>query len=324
MTLAKDLIYGICREGKTSNKALATYVSGLSSKESKERRIERFYEHTYVDRETFLESIRNIFSSAKFVLSLDRTNWKFGSTYINIFAAFAQNGNEASLINLKMLDNKGGNSKSKDRIDLCQEVINQYGKNSISMLLGDREFFSIEFANYLIDNNIPFAIRLRENLDFVQPYLTRAMKPGRTIKNIVISRDEGRVLMCDLSIKKLKNEWLIIACKDVKNPLKSYRKRWAIECFFKMLKTGGLNLESTKITKSNRLEILILMCSIAYLICSKLGAYIHEKIKSIRWKATTKCYEYSFFRYGMDWLKDRFFNKIEQAIYLLSQVIGDF
>jgi len=71
-----------------------------------------------------------------------------------------------------------------------------------------------------------------------------------------------------------------------------------------MLKTGGLNIESTKMVDPKRIEILFLLCAIAYLICVKIGLHRHQKVKAIRKKAKYKCREYSYFRWGIDWLKE--------------------
>jgi len=71
-----------------------------------------------------------------------------------------------------------------------------------------------------------------------------------------------------------------------------------------MLKTGVLNIESTKMVDPKRIEILFLLCGIAYLICVKMGAYRHQKVRVIRKKIQYKCHEYSYFRWGIDWLKE--------------------
>lgn len=210
-----------------------------------------------------------------------------------------------------MLDNKGGNSKSEDRINLAMEVIQNYGKGSIDNILGDREFFSFKFVTWLTKEDLSYTLRVKENLAFVQPYLKDATKKGVTLKNVVIIKNKEFEISCDLSLKKLQDEYLILVSRKVKKPLEEYKKRWAIERFFKMLKTGGFNLENTKITDSKRLEILFLLCAIAYLICVKMGVYRHQKIKEMRWKPKDNCYEYSYFRWGLNWIKELVFKGAE-------------
>ena len=302
--LAVDLITGIYRSKKVSSSVLAMHVSGAASVSSKQRRIERMYRNNYVEKSFLLDAIQKMFGNGSFILSLDRTNWKFGKKSINALGAFATRGDIGSLIDIKMLDNKGGNSNSDTRIEMVAQVVERYGKDSIESILGDREFFSFDFAIWLDKQDLPYAIRVKENLQFVQPYLKRPTAEGKTYKNIEITDNDGTKIKCDLSIKKLKDEYLIIASRKVANPLEIYRKRWSIERFFKMLKTGGFNLEDSKLTHPNRMETLFLLCSIAYLLCVKTGVYRHNNVTKMRYKKRDNCYEYSYFRWGLNWLQE--------------------
>ena len=96
----------------------------------------------------------------------------------------------------------------------------------------------------------------------------------------------------------------IIVSRNVASPLKAYRKRWDSERFFRMLKTGGFNLEDSKLTHPKRMETLFLFCSIAYLLCVIVGIYRHNNVTKIRFKKRDKCYEYSYFRWGLDWMQE--------------------
>ena len=51
-----------------------------------------------------------------------------------------------------------------------------------------------------------------------------------------------------------------------------YRKRWSIEVFFKQLKTAGFQLESTGISKPERLQMLMAVASVAYVTVLDEGA----------------------------------------------------
>jgi len=317
--LVIDQIYGMTQCRKTSSTALSSYVKGDIDADSKNREIERFRQKGKLRSEDYLEVLRKLFEQGlrgeeeklkkknkgrqKVVLSFDRTNWDYGKTNINAFVAFASGENISAMVALKMLDNKGGNSNSSDRIDLAKEVIQRYGKDRLQMILGDREFFSVKFAGWLLMQGVPFVIRVRENLAFIQEYLKhRIKKEGRTFRNVLIGEYNGCELRCDLSIKKLTDEWLIVASHKVKNPLQAYKKRWRVECFFRTLKTGGFNIEDTKITSPKRLCILFLMCAIAHIVCLAIGIYWHENVKPMRWKPKDECYEFSFFRYGINHL----------------------
>lgn len=319
--LISDLIYGICDSRKVSSGALSAYVSGDAKLDSKHRRIERFYEKGVSDEGLIWQATDKILSNKKVDLSFDRTNWKYGSKHINAFVVYASAGNVAGVVNLKMLDNNGGNSKSIDRIKMAKEVIDRQGKDNINCVLGDREFFSFEFAHWLILKDIPFVLRLRENLEFIQPHLKDATRKKTIIKRVAIPNELGGLSNVDLTIKVLKDEYLILASNKVKQPLSKYKKRWEIERFFRMLKTGGFNLEDSKITLPERIKILFMLCSLAYLICTTIGYYRYVKVEKMRWKKKDRCFEYSYFRWGLDWIKEliilgneRFYSLVSKAL----------
>ena len=62
-----------------------------------------------------------------------------------------------------MLD-KRGNSDTEERIALIQKFIDRFGKSCIAGLLADREFIGQEWLGWLIKEQLPFWIRIKNNL----------------------------------------------------------------------------------------------------------------------------------------------------------------
>ena len=60
--------------------------------------------------------------------------------------------------------NHPGNSSTPHRIGLIQRYLRVFGASSIKALLADREFIGDEWLSYLVESNIPFVIRLREDM----------------------------------------------------------------------------------------------------------------------------------------------------------------
>lgn len=104
----------------------------------------------------------------KLVLSIDRTNWKFGDKNINILMLGVSYKNVAFPIMFKMLD-KSGNSNTSERIALVQGFIDCFGKDCIDCLLADREFVSEQWLNFLNSNSIGYFIRIRNNFKIYCP-----------------------------------------------------------------------------------------------------------------------------------------------------------
>jgi hypothetical protein len=82
---------------------------------------------------------------SKLKLSIDRTEWDFVKTQINILCVIVSIGEMGVPLYFEMLDNKSGNSNYKDRIKLFTKIIETIGKQRIEMLLMDREFIGINW-----------------------------------------------------------------------------------------------------------------------------------------------------------------------------------
>ena len=57
-----------------------------------------------------------------------------------------------------------GNSATAQRIALMERYLRLFGAASIEALMADREFICAEWMEFLIENNISFAIRLKEDM----------------------------------------------------------------------------------------------------------------------------------------------------------------
>ncbi len=98
----------------------------------------------------------------KLTLSIERTNWKFGQTNINIFMLGVVYDGVAFPLLFKMLD-KRGNSKSEERIDLIERFIDLFQTDNIDAIVADREFVGKEWIAYLNRKKINYFIRIQNN-----------------------------------------------------------------------------------------------------------------------------------------------------------------
>lgn len=314
-TIAEMLKAMVLSRSVSSTKC-ANYLTGTSKKASKIKRVERFYSRNYLSPDSAVGLLSSGMKNSRIILSMDRTNWEYGKHHINALVVYGINEESSGMLNLELLNNKGGNSNFADREQVLEPVIKNLSACNISALLGDREFFSFKFVDYLIQKDVPFVIRIKENLKFVQPLIRSLKYTSKTWKNQVIGRFGGKEVRLDLSAKKLKDEYLLTVSYKVSNPLKLYRKRWSIECFFKSIKTAGFNIENTRLRHNNRLRALFLLCGIAYAICTMLGNFRHHKIAPMRFKKTLKCHQFSFFRYGLDWITELIFSNLNCLNYI--------
>ena len=101
-----------------------------------------------------------------FCLAIDRTNWQFGSTDINIFMLAVVHDGVAYPLLFSILPKKD-TSNTKERIELVQRYVRLFGAKSIDCLLADREFVGEHWVKWLNDSGI------RYGLDIVTEFLLR-------------------------------------------------------------------------------------------------------------------------------------------------------
>ena len=94
---------------------------------------------------------------------LDRTQWSIGTREVN-YLVLAVVTRRFRVPLLWTLLPGSGNSSTAARIALIERYLAHFPASTIGVLLADREFIGADWLKFLNDNNIPFAIRLREDL----------------------------------------------------------------------------------------------------------------------------------------------------------------
>src|SRR5436190_10890459 len=105
-------------------------------------------------------------------LVLDRTNWKLGSRDINVLMLAIVTRRFRVPLLFTLLPHQGS-SDTASRIALMRRYLALFPAGSIRCLLADREFIGVEWMDFLNENNIPFAIRVKVDM-------TLTLEDGRT------------------------------------------------------------------------------------------------------------------------------------------------
>src|SRR5690606_2462255 len=134
-----------------------------AKEESVYRRIQRFFSGFSFDMSFIVILACKFFTwGEQCVLLLDRTNWKWGKTDINILVLSIEHLGIGIPVFWTVLK-KGGTSSTKDRTKILKRVIKEIGPEKIRVLLADREFIGEEWFRFLIEQGIPFIIRIKQN-----------------------------------------------------------------------------------------------------------------------------------------------------------------
>jgi len=228
------------------------------------RRLQRFFQHVRLEQDwaaPMVERLSGLKGSNKWYLALDRTQWQIGGQDVNFLVLAAVTRRFRVPLMWTMVDGRGCSDTSQ-RIALMRRYLDLFGVASVRMLVADREFVGREWTDFLCENNIPFAIRMRGDLrvtteeghELTLDAHLHGRGRGRVLEGwLGAGKDRGRHRLSFAAKPLGRGEWLVVATNvKPRSALDAYRKRWAIECLFGDTKTRGLNIEDTRLTDLNR------------------------------------------------------------------------
>jgi len=236
-----------------------------------------------------------------YVLVLDRTEWHFGSTPVNVLMIGIAHRGVAFPLAWTVLSH-GGGSGHAEHIAVLQEGLQVVDAEEVEALVADREFISTAWLRRLQAENIPFAIRLRSNRRVFtgengsengwengsQNGSENGAPKGTSLPVKMyargLSKGETRILgtrwlqgTSGLSVevqivlrrigarnKPLKDQFLVLATSGL-DPCRGprlYKQRWEVETLFAALKSRGFDLEATHVTKPSRIRRLIALLAL--------------------------------------------------------------
>jgi hypothetical protein len=276
---------------KVSIEALANALPIPITFESRRKKLQRFLSlpnFTIKDIWTVIvkEWLSQTFEREEVLrVAIDRTSWGL----INILMVVVIWKKRSIPIYFEILG-KLGSSNLAEQTAILSKAIETFKDYKICVL-GDREFCSVKLANWLSEKKISFCLRLKKT-NFVEK------EAGIWVELNEIGLHEGiSIFLEGVKVTKTKNikqfnvackwkrkvsgfsqkeGWFILTDLTLKLAIERYRQRFDIEEMFRDFKTGGYNLESTKVS-GERLISLLLLISLAYLSATIEGQVIIQK-----------------------------------------------
>lgn len=305
---------------------IAQVFQTRAKEESSYRRIQRFFFGFSFDMSFIVVLVCRLFTlGEKCVLIMDRTNWKWGAHHINILMLSVEHfGMSIPLFWIVL--KKGGTSATKDRMRMMRRVINGIGLEQIQVLLADREFIGEDWFRFLIEANVPFIIRVKQNSMVTGLRSDSVRLPIGTLTNM---RGRKKALMNHqinlwthmlwASVewaKGSKEPMIVVSNRQFPNPLKLYRWRWGIETLFECLKTRGFRLEDTHMVQPKKIEKLLFVLAIAVCWAHKTGELQSRRIQQVL--KTHGRRSKSIFRIGLDLIRRALFVGCEDHLKEIS------
>jgi hypothetical protein len=121
------------------------------------RQIQRFLKN---ENQVSIDYLRLLKPEGKLKILIDRTEWKFGSTWINILTLSVAYRRVAIPVLWEVVNHKG-NATAKEHKALIEKFVKEFTAKRILRIYADREFGSRELFSYLIEKKIDFHIRLK-------------------------------------------------------------------------------------------------------------------------------------------------------------------
>jgi len=303
---------------------LSLAFEGLAEPESHYRRIKRFFSEVRLDKESIGRIILSFLPKEPYTVCIDRTNWTFGGSNINILVIAIAHRGIAFPIVWQFLD-KRGNSSCDERLDLLQQFLKIVEAKDIDYVLGDREFIGQTWLTYLDKRNIRFSIRVRNNSlcdNWCWVYACFAHLPKGELYCLHNTYSVQGCAVRIIGMKVSDTDYaIIITNHQPHTAFLAYKRRWEIEMLFSALKTTGFNFESTHLKNLDKLDTLFALLALAFAWAHAVGEWLHDsKTKVLKFKAHLRR-EKSFFRHGLDYLDHLLSNlnfKLDQFLFCVQ------
>jgi len=298
---------------RTSNLVkIANAIESDAESDSVYRQIQRFLRN---ENQLSIDFLKLLKLTGKLKLLIDRTEWKFGTVWINILTLSVAYKNAAIPLYAEVISRKG-NAETALVIGIIKRFVAEFGIERIERIYADREFGTRELFEYLSGAEIDFHIRLKTN------HLTG----GRSFKQIWEKAAErvkfkGRravevfgvqvFVSCVKYRKAGKTEYLIVASRNRnKDAIAEYKVRWQIETMFGCLKSRGFNFEETHLTQPEKIAKLLMLLGLGLCLAMLMGKIQVEVLQRVKMRLKkNERLAKSLFRIGLDALQNVLFNR---------------
>ena len=233
------LLPALCVVQTVSLHKLACALPTSVEKDSNLRRLQRFFANYALDLDIIARMIFCLLPvKDSLVLSMDRTNWKFGDFNINnLMLGITYKGIAFSLI-FKLLP-KRGNSNWEERKEIMERFVRLSGTDCIDCLVADREFIGKEWIGWLNTMRIRYYVRIRQNFRVIKPSTGERRRAWWLFNDLRVGQEKFHY-----KLFLHKGEYVYLAGSRIKTPMefRSFRSSYAsIEprARFRRIKNAG-------------------------------------------------------------------------------------
>ena len=220
-------------------------------------------------------------------VAIDRTSWG----QINLLMVSLIWRNRAIPLYWQRLK-KLGNSNLRTQRKVLRLALSRLSDYQVVVLLGDREFCSVDLARWLGEQQCYFCLRQKKSthiqsddddwIDLSELGLTPGMSYFFNQITVTQSKGFGPVQIAGKWKRRYRGfapdePWYILTNFDsLDAAILGYQKRFSIEELFRDLKLGGYCLEKTRV-EGRRFMTMVLLIAIAYTCATTQGQRLKQK-----------------------------------------------
>ena len=287
------------------------------------KRLIRYFDR-YADSSLWLDLIRYALQLLRLDfdhLIIDGTSWQHGQQwhhYLTLCIVYREAAIPILWIDLA----KQGSSGYRERVQLFKQAFKHFNLAG-KTLLADREYIGTQWFKFLVDNDLDFVIRSRDQayfelIDGTSPENAKPVE--ELIDKVLRSKKAAKAIRVSFVLEDGTRLWAVIA----KNPhpearedfmilitsldqgayatVVAYRKRWKIEHCFRQLKSNGFQLERFNVATQARQRLLMAIVVFAYIVSvvESLKTYAHQVRFKVQGSGGLRHRAESVFRHGID------------------------
>jgi hypothetical protein len=261
--------------------------------ESRRKKVQRFLTLGVFNCKTLWVSVFEVFADEQLkgqttvYVALDRTTWG----QVNILMASVIWRGRAIPLYWQFMENLG-NSHFDEQTALLSQALSMLANHQV-VLLGDREFCSVDLARWLGEQGHYFCLRQKKSVyvktDETQDWVTLkqlGLKPGTQcfFNAVTLTKSKG-FGGANLAGKwkgryrgfATEEPWFILTnLETLDAAILAYQKRFSIEEMFRDFKTGGYCLEACR-AEGKRFMAIVLLIAIAYTCATTQGQKMKQK-----------------------------------------------
>lgn len=314
------IVVGIVQADSIALSKIATFVPGKAEAESRVTTIRRWLKNFRIDvwklYRPILEHVLHNWSTVEATIVLDGV-MVFGDR-LQIFRLSLVHGCRAIPLVWKVIPGKGLTEVQSLETVLTQAADFLRPRVKRVRFLADRGFRDCDWAELCVQLGWHYGIRIPCNTTITlkngQQKRVDALgvKPGqrRYFQNVLLTREQKwrahlSVTWTEGDAQNLPELLAVISDERACHArLREYGLRMDIEQSFRDDKSGGFDIEHTRLQHPERLERLLLAVAIATLWCHELGEFVLDQGEACRREidpGTER--ELSIFQLGLRWLK---------------------